>query len=110
MFEIDKNVITMTRGDTGRFSVVVYEPELDPITRKPVVYTPQEGDVITFTVKKHAGAPIMITKNGPDIVLNPSDTANLANGKYVYDVDITLANGDVNTIITESPFLLGVNV
>jgi hypothetical protein len=93
----------MTRGDTARFDIVVKNPD-------GTVYAPVEGDVITFTVKISAGKAAVITKTGASIVINPADTASLANGDYVYDVDIKLANGDVNTIITESSFVLGVNV
>lgn len=103
MFAIHNNIIYMTRGDTARFDIVVKNPD-------GTVYTPQEEDVIAFTVKVSAGKPALFTKNGSSIVINPSDTSNLANGTYIYDVDITLANGDVNTIITESDFVLGVNV
>jgi hypothetical protein len=103
MFSILNNTIRLTRGDTARFDIVVKNPD-------GTVYTPVEGDVITFTVKPSAGKSATFTKTGASIVINPTDTANLANGDYVYDVDIKLANGDVNTIITESGFILGVNV
>lgn len=104
MFAIGtNNEIILTRGDTARFDVVVKNAD-------GTVYTPQTGDVITFTVKASPGTAALITKTGSSIVINPADTANLADGDYVYDVDIELANGDINTIITKSRFVLGVNV
>jgi len=101
MFAINKNNhIRMTRGDTARFDIVVKNAD-------DTVYTLDPEDVITFTVKASVGAASpVIVKTGQSITINPSDTASLANGEYVYDVDIHLANGDVNTIIPASKFVL----
>ncbi|HWS31055.1 MAG TPA: hypothetical protein VN512_13195 [Clostridia bacterium] len=94
------NRMRLTRGDTARFSVTVLNPD-------GTEYTPQEDDVITFTVKKHSAAvTAAITKMGQSIVLEPADTSTLDVGEYVWDIDITLANGDVHTIITESKLSL----
>ena len=108
MFAILNNTIYLTRGDTARFDIVVQNPD-------GTVYTPEAGDVITFTAKISAGRNAVISKTGSTIALAPADTASLSSGEYIYDVDIKLANGDVHTIISadgDNPgrLVLGVNV
>ena len=36
------------------------------------------------------------------LVITPEDTKSLEFGKYVYDVELTKANGDVDTFITKA--------
>jgi hypothetical protein len=108
MFAILNNVIYLTRGDSAHFDVVPKNPD-------ETVYTPQEGDVITFTAKVSPGRDAVISKTGATITFEPADTANLANSEYIYDIDIKLANGEVNTIVPadgDKPgrLILGVNV
>lgn len=99
MFEINKNKIKITRGDTGIFNIEI----LDRITELP--YEVQAGDTVRFTVKKsiYQNKPL-IQKEGTSIQINPADTQTLMYGKYLYDVEITLANGMVQTIITPCEF------
>lgn len=101
MFRIDdSNVITLTRGDTCAFDVEIK-------TDSGQTYTPQEGDVITFTVKKDTKtADVIIQKIGTTIVLNPIDTKNLKYGSYLYDVTLTTASQAVYTIITPTEFII----
>lgn len=104
MFEVNGTTIRMTRGDTARFSITVNNPD-------GTEYTLQTGDIITFTMKKHAGSTAAdLTKTGAEIVIDHDDTASLAVGEYVYDIDITLANGDVHTIIPQSKLTLEADV
>lgn len=99
MFSIDNNTIKITRGDTGRFSITLTN-ELDG-----TVYTPSAYDKITFTVKKSVkDTNILIQKEGTTITISPEDTANLAFGKYVYDVQVVFSNGDVDTVVVPSTF------
>lgn len=101
MFRIDdSNVITLTRGDTCAFDVEIK-------TDSGATYTPQEGDVITFTVKKDTKtADIIIQKTGSTIVLNPTDTRSLKYGSYLYDVTLTTISEAVYTIITPTEFII----
>lgn len=101
MFRIDdSNVITLTRGDTCAFDVEIK-------TDKGETYIPQEGDVVTFTVKKDTKtADIIIQKTGSTIVLNPTDTRSLKYGSYLYDVTLTTASEAVYTIITPTEFII----
>ena len=105
MFRIDdSNVITLTRGDTCAFDVEIK-------TDSGATYTPQEGDVITFTVKKDTKtADIIIQKTGSTIVLNPTDTRSLKYGSYLYDVTLTTVSEAVYTIITPPEFILAEEV
>lgn len=99
MFEIRNNKIRITRGDTGIFVIDI----LDRITDLP--YNPESDDKVRFTVKKsqYRNQPL-IYKEGTQIMLDPIDTLSLPYGKYLYDVEITLANGMVQTIIEPNEF------
>ena len=110
-FTINGTDITMTRGDTLKVSV--------SLTRDGETYTPVEGDVIRFAVKSPKmfcdkgefvdDAP-RILKDIPistmTLVLDPADTKSMDFGTYVYDMEITFADGTVDTFITESKFRL----
>lgn len=89
MFAIGtNNEIILTRGDTARFDIVARKKD------DGTIYTPGEDEVITFTVKKNVGGRELIVKTGQSVTISGSDTASLANGEYVYDVDITYASGE----------------
>lgn len=68
------------------------------------VYTPVEGDSIRFAMKQsYSSSTVLVRKNIPTdtltLHLEPNDTKELAFGDYVYDIQITFANGDVDTFI-----------
>ena len=108
-YSIKGNTITLTRGDTfmGKISLVI---DGEP-------YTPNDDDVIRFAVKNKDMTPgkkeyvdeePLIEKTIPNgsliLKLDPSDTKELDFCDYVYDVQITLADGSVTTFITASTF------
>ena len=67
-------------------------------------YTPANGDKVRFALKQsYSSSKVLIHKNIPidTLVLHlvPSDTKKMAFGNYVYDIEITFANGDVDTFI-----------
>ena len=108
---INGTKISMTRGDTLRVAV--------SMTRDGTAYTPENGDVVRFAVKNKrmtAGSkeyydtdPIILKTipNGTMILeLLPADTKEFDFGEYVYDIQITFADGTVDTFITTSPFIL----
>lgn len=107
MFRISGNSIYLTRGDTGRFSVLIRYKNGTP-------YLPAAGDVLCFTVKKSCSDSFAVIKKevrsflegGAALLIEPCDTKKLRCGDYVYDVELRLANGDINTIITASDFKL----
>lgn len=98
MFQIEDNSISLTRGDSARIDITVVDAEGEE-------YELQEGDVLLFTVKSSVNdKDILIQKSGAIVNLLPADTEDLEYGKYVYDVQLTLLDGTVNTIIAPSTF------
>ena len=104
MYKFDKNTIYLTRGDTLRASLGIKQNGED--------YTPQPGDSIRFALKrsdmKHdksefLDAKPLILKEIPTdtmvLQLEPKDTKSLKFGTYVYDIQITMENGLVDTFI-----------
>lgn len=103
MFEllVDKT-INLTRGDTAHMNLVLYSDK-----NKKTKYVLQEGDIVKFSIKKTKDddAPLVEKIFTSDkIKIESSDTAQLQFGKYIYDVQVTFANGDINTVIKSSPF------
>ena len=108
-YSVDGNRITLTRGDSLYVEI--------GLKRGTQTYTPQEGDKIRFALKstkvvggEYADKAPLILKTIPNdtliLHLAPGDTKPLPFGDYVYDVELTYANGDVDTFITEAPFAL----
>lgn len=103
MLEIkDNGSIYLTRGDSAYLTVVV--------KKENKFYQAQEGDVLHFSVKKDVtDKDYIIHKEfevGNSIVINPEDTKEQDFGKYVYDVQLSTANGDVFTIVEPSLFYI----
>lgn len=97
-----KGDIRLTRGDTARFTVPIAN-ETDGSE-----YVLASGDTLTFTVKEDANdadALIVKTLKGSNqIHIAPADTAGLEFKKYIYDVQLTTASGDVYTVIEPITF------
>lgn len=96
--------ITMTRGDSLVLTVGITQPD-------GTAYEVQEGDVVRFAMKKrYTDAEPLITKIIPhdtmELYLRPEDTKELAFGSYVYDMQLTYANGDVDTFIDQASLTL----
>lgn len=118
--EIKDNKIKMTRGDTLRCRVTPYKPIYDEhgeiVDREE--YTPEAGDTIRFAVKhvsmksgkQYKDPEPLILKNIPIntciLQLDPGDTKPLDFDTFVYDVEITFADGTVDTFITTEDFIL----
>ena len=103
---VDKdNTIHLTRGDTARFSIGQI---VNTITNTN--YTPTAEDTVTMTIKKtvlQADPFVQIIVPGGEVLhIKPEDTKAMAFGKYVYDVQLTMADGDVYTIIPPTTFEL----
>ena len=102
MYKIDGTTITLTRGDSFYAQVTMKNEDKTD-------YTPQQGDSVRFALKKrYQDAEPLILKQIPTdtliLHLIPEDTKELPFGKYVYDIELTKANGDVDTFIYESIF------
>lgn len=108
MVVINGTTITMVRGDTARISVGIQDAEGEP-------YVPAEGDRIRFAAKKkYTDAEPVINKEVDTtamlLVLDPEDTKDLQmgsmKGRYVYDIELTQADGTVDTFIRGDLVLL----
>lgn len=98
MFSINGKYVKLTRGDSFVADV--------SITRDGEPYIPESDDVITFSMKKsYYDEEDLITKQiDPEelqLSLEPSDTADLDFGEYVYDIDIVFPDGSKDTFIAE---------
>lgn len=92
MLKVFGNDIALTRGDTARLALKVKNAD-------GTIYELQEGDKVYFTIRSADGEEIVSREVTNGIVIYPADTAGLPYGTYDYDVEVVLANGDVNTII-----------
>ena len=100
---INGNNISLTRGDTLKLTVTIMQDG--------DIYDVKEGDRIRFALKKNiADTECLIIKEIPNntklLHLVPSDTKQLPFGVYVYDIELTTENGDVDTFIGPAKFTL----
>ena len=107
-FKVNRNTIYLTRGDTFKATLAITNPD-------GTVYTPKEGDSIRFALKADIyDEECLILRDIPIdtmlLVIYPEDTKELDFGTYVYDIQITKANGDVDTFITASKFKITAEV
>ena len=111
MFKLNGNEISLTRGDTLCLQVRAIRKGTGE------EYTPVEGDKLRFALKHSdmvAGRTAfkdlnpLIVKDIPistmQLKLDPIDTKNLKFGTYTYDIELTFASGEVDTIIPYSKF------
>jgi hypothetical protein len=101
MYKIDGLTITLTKGDSFYCLLT--------LTKDEQPYEPEDGDSILFGLKKnYKDSTALITKHIPTdtllLHLEPSDTKDIPVGSYVYDIEVTLANGDVDTVINRARF------
>lgn len=93
------NNITMTRGDTLKTKIIIKDSDGKE-------YIPVEGDSIRFAMKKkYTDEKPCILKDIPFdtclLHLEPSDTKTLEQpSEYIYDIQITMNDGTVDTFIT----------
>lgn len=96
------NVIRLTRGDTAKLTVPI-ENDLDNSS-----YVMDEQDTLTFTIKKsvkdNEKLVQKVVTGSNNFHIKPEDTDSLPFGKYVYDVQLTTAGGDVYTVIEPTSF------
>ena len=101
--KIQGNKIHLTRGDTLRVTV--------GITQDGEAYAPVEGDSVRFALKRDLDDPNpLILRDIPidtlQLILVPEDTKPLDFGKYWYDVELTKADGTVDTFIGPERFYI----
>ena len=106
--KVDGTKITMTRGDSETISIFCKD-----ILGTAVPFV--TGDTVYFTIKRDIHeANIILQKiittfiDGKAIVtILPIDTKALEFISYIYDVQLTKADGTVTTIIPPSKFTIG---
>ena len=95
---ISNSTITMTRGDTLKVKVNIFDSEGKP-------YIPVEGDKIRFAVKRnyYDEKPLILKEIPFDTLLlqlEPKDTKDLKQpSELKYDIQITMNDGTVDTFI-----------
>ena len=110
MYKIEDLTITLTRGDSFYTQIGMKTEDGQP-------YVPQEGDSVRFVMKhpkivngEYADTDPVMEKTIPTdtliLTIAPADTSELAFGRYVYDIEITFANGDVDTFINNESFFI----
>ena len=94
--------VQLTRGDTARLSVTI-KNDLDSKN-----YEIAATDTLRLTIKKtvNDSSPLVqkVITGSSQFYIEPEDTKELPFGKYVYDVELTTATGDVYTIIVPKTF------
>ena len=115
MFTIYGNKIKLTRGDTFITTLGLKKKNGEPIELT-------EGDTVIFAVKSKLNSkqteyveeePLIMKTIPVDTMvlrLDPEDTKHLPFGSYYYDVEITFADGRVDTVINNEQFILGPEV
>ena len=107
MLQIDGYKVFMTKGDTGILSLTIYD-------KKGEKYRPNFNDLCLLTIKKctsqsspYAHIKVTVDRENVRLEIMPEDTSNLVCGEYVYDIQVKFDyNGDVNTVIPLSKFVL----
>ena len=98
----DDGSIELTRGDTARLSVSIQ----NDLTGED--YIVSATDTLRFTIKRTVNDTTPYVKKevkgSTQFDIRPSDTRDLPYGKYVYDVELTTASGDVYTVIVPTAF------
>jgi len=99
-YSVSGTTITLTRGDSFVADISITDQDGQP-------YIPVEGDVIRFAMKtSYEDASPLLVKNIPidtmKLILDPLDTKDLDFGRYVYDIELTKENGEVDTFITKA--------
>ena len=101
MFKLNGNIISMVNKDTASIQVDITD------------YVFATGDKAYFTVKKSVTDNVnLIHKevtefNGNSVTFNlTSEDTDLEEGTYKYDVQLSLADGRVDTVIGPASFMI----
>lgn len=103
-YSVKGTSITLTRGDTLHVQISIFTSDGEP-------YEVQDGDKVRFALKQTiTDSEPLILKQIPTetlvLTLDPEDTKSLEFGNYIYDIELTKANGDVDTFITLAKFTI----
>lgn len=108
MLKVKGTTVTHTRGDTANLKIGIFKETLGG-EREP--YIPEEGDVVRFALSDHYDDenPLILKEVPIDSLilhLDPEDTEPLEFGDYVYDIELTTVDGDVDTFIERAKWKL----
>ena len=119
MHKIEGTTISLTRGDTLEVQVGIKIKVSDCEYQD---YEIQDGDSVRFalkhnTTKRRADGYLEYKDENPLIekiiptdtlvlTLDPADTKTLGFGSYAYDIELTFADGRVDTFIADAEFIL----
>lgn len=104
MLYINGTEIKLTRGDSAYLQIPIENKMADGST---VAYELEAGDKLTMTMAKSYEEEPCFQKTIEGINtfhILPADTKQCEFGKYMYDIQLTTANGDVFTVIEPSVF------
>lgn len=106
MFSIDDfNNIKLTRKDTLDLDVKAYHED-------DTEYQLVDGDRMVFRMGSGANIEkeltIDLANNVAILHLDPTDTANLMFTTYKYEIEFIGASGQVNTVVENKSFTIGV--
>ena len=95
MFIIEDDVLYLTRGDTAYLNVALQDADGEALDGTAA---------ITFSCKKNVkdeNYAFQCFCNYPEqIKIEPEQTKELEYGKYLYDIQVTMDNGDIFTIVS----------
>lgn len=102
MITMEDGVISLTRGDTAYLSLNLTNNDGEP-------YEFKNGDTVTLSVKKDYEDVEnylfqKVVAAGDTIVIEPQDTKPYEYGRYVYDVQVNTAVGEVFTVLGPNTF------
>lgn len=107
MLQIDsKNRITLTRGDTAVLKLYLKDARAKSVNIG-------ENCSCILTVKENTDTDavlIQITAKDGSFTFLPEHTKHMKYGNYVYDVQVTMDEGNVYTVIPPSRFTIGEEV
>lgn len=104
MLYVDGNNIKLTRGDTAYLQVPIENKLPDGST---VPYELAANDTLTMTMRATYDSEVCfqkVLKGSNTFHILPEDTCGCKFGKYKYDVQLTMANGDVFTVVEPTCF------
>lgn len=95
-YKICGSTITLTRGDSLKAYV--------EMTEDGKTFSARSSDRVRFAMKKsyEDAEPLLVKEIPTDTMLlslAPEDTKQLSFGAYVYDIELTTADGEVDTFI-----------
>lgn len=92
------------RGDSGDLTVPITVQEDDGSPKVP--YELQDGDELTLTIRERAESesPVLLQLHSitGTFIFDPADTTSIPAGKYSFDVQLTMADGSVHTLIPKT--------